>query len=99
MKVINNLSLVASDIEEYFANLDNVYPDRHKKIHKEPCKGCPSMQGDDPEVRDIKASCSKENIAREFLFVCYKRNSKLCKGYCDYNDIDQDYLDHLFKEQ
>lgn len=89
---------IKSSVDEYFEKMDRLYPDRHKVIHKGCCKRCPSAQGEDPEVKDIKEHCSKEHIAKEFLFVCAWRPSKLCKGYCDYNDIDQEFLDNLNKK-
>lgn len=84
--------------QEHFDEIDRKYPNRHKHIHKVPCKNCPSTKGSDPEADDIKATCSKGLIATEFLFVCYCRESKLCKGYADFNDIDQDYLDKLYEQ-
>jgi len=94
----NRLTKYHAGIEEYFEDLDRRYPDRHKQIHKTCCKQCPSTKGEDEESVDIKASVPKEHIAREYLFVCAWRESKLCKGYCDYNDIDQEYLDNLYKK-
>jgi len=73
------------------------FEDRHKIIHKTPCKQCPSERDKkaefkDPETEDIKL-LPKEVIAKEYLFVCAWRNSKLCKGLCDEMGIDQKYLD------
>lgn len=90
---------IKSGIEEYLSELDRKYPNRHRQIHKKSCKNCPSERGDDPETRDIKEHCSKEFIAREYLFVCAWRNSKLCKGNCDYMGINQEYLDNLYKDE
>jgi len=73
--------------------LEKQYPNRHAQIHKQCCKRCPSSFGSDPETEDIKATCSKDFIADEFLFVCAWRPSKLCKGNCDFMGIDQGYLD------
>lgn len=85
-----------SDIDKYFARLDRLYPNRRKQIHKVPCKGCPSADTRiDLESQDIKDTCSKEFLAKEGLFVCYKRESKLCKGLCDFMEIDQDFLDNF----
>lgn len=91
---------ITEKIDTYFSDLDRKYPDRHKQIHKGCCKNCPSdidnKKGiEDPESRDIKENYSKEQIAREMLFVCAWRNSKLCKGLCDYMGIDQEFLNSL----
>jgi len=95
----DKLTKYHAGIEEYFEDLNRRYPDRHKQIHKICCKQCPSDgKGEDPMSADIKATVPKEHIAREYLFVCAWRESKLCKGYCDYNDIDQEYLDKLYKK-
>jgi len=75
--------------------MDRIYPDRHSTIHKVACQHCPSTKGQDPEAADIKANCTKHEIATRFLFPCGWRGSRLCKGYCDYNGIDQQYLDSL----
>lgn len=65
-----------------------------KQIHKAACNGCPSTKGLDEESAEI-STYPKELIAREYLFVCYKRPDKLCKGLCDNMQIDQEYLDKL----
>jgi hypothetical protein len=83
--------------------LDNLYPDRHTTIHKSPCKHCPSHQDKlngrlDPESEEIK-TYPKELIAKEFLFVCYCRQSKLCKGLCDNMGIDEEYLKSLNNQE
>ena len=84
---------------DYFAELDRKYPNRHKEIHKGCCKHCPSNNfPDDPESEDIK-TLPKEFIAKEYLFVCAWRNSKLCKGNCDNMGINQDFLDNLYKDK
>ena len=81
---------------DYFERLDAEHPNRHKIIHKGCCKPCPSNQNvTDPECEDIK-TLPKEEIAREYLFVCAWRNSKLCKGNCDNMGIDQEFLDKLY---
>ena len=90
-------------IGDYFEKMDRMYPDRNKQIHKVSCKHCPSecykRNGMvDPESEDIKL-LPKEVIAKEYLFVCAWRNSKLCKGNCDYMEIDQQYLNDLYNEQ
>ena len=86
--------------EKRLEDLDRMYPNRHKQIHKVCCKNCPSEQDriagvEDPESKDIKEGYSKEVIASEFLFVCAWRQSKLCKGLCDYMGIDQQFLNDL----
>lgn len=83
--------------EKFFTDLDKFYPNRYKEIHKHCCKMCPSEQDKirgrlDPESEDIK-TLPKEIIAKDHLFVCYARNSKLCKGLCDNMGIGQEYLD------
>lgn len=90
---------IIADPNEYFAELDRKYPNRHKEIHKVSCKECPSENWpDDPESADIKL-LPKDLIAKEFLFVCFKRNSRLCKGNCNYMGIDQEFLDNLYKDE
>lgn len=84
---------------EYLDELDKKYPDRHKFIHQECCKNCPSNNDlkasvFDPETEDFK-KCSKEFLAKEVIFVCAWRPSKLCKGICNIYNIDQDFLDKL----
>lgn len=81
--------------------IDIKYPNRHIEIHKAPCKNCPShidkINGRiDPESSEIK-TYPKEIIAKEFLFVCYCRQSKLCKGLCDYMDIDEEFIKSVKK--
>lgn len=93
---MDRLPKIKLELDQYFETLERRYPNRNKVIHKQPCKGCPSTFGHDPETSDIKSSCSKEFIARELLFVCYKRTSKLCKGLCDLMEIDQEYLDSIY---
>lgn len=67
-----------------------------RQIHKSPCNGCPSTKGYDEESAEI-STYPKELIAREFLFVCYKRPTKICKGLCDKMNIDQEYLNTLYE--
>jgi hypothetical protein len=100
---------VKSSIAEYFDKQiaeqdrqDKLYPDRHKVIHKVPCKNCPSAIGklrgeEDPECKEIKETCSKGLIVNEFLFVCAWRPSKLCKGNCDYMEITEEDISNLSK--
>lgn len=71
-----------------------------KQIHKHCCKNCPTENvykkgGKDLEVEDLR-ELPKEILAKEFVFVCYCRNSKLCKGICDQYGITQEYLDNLY---
>ncbi len=87
------------NVGDYLEKIDKKFPNRHKEIHKGCCKKCPSnldrIDGTiDPESEQIK-TFSKELIAKEFLFVCAWRPNKLCKGNCDYMEIDQDYLNSL----
>lgn len=84
---------------DFFADLDRKYPDRHKKIHKAPCKNCPSMSPHvDEETEDFK-KCSDEYLISEVLFVCYLRNSKLCKGLCDNLSINQDKIYKFYENE
>jgi len=88
-----------NDIDNYFRDFDKKYPNRHKEIHKVCCKKCPSENNrkagrTDPETEDIKLY-PKEIIAKEFLFVCAWRNSKLCKGLCDQFSIDENFIKRL----
>lgn len=72
------------------------YPNRHKEIHKAPCKNCPSIIDKlngvvDPEVEDAKRLSREEQI--KTAFPCGWRPSKLCKGYCDeFNIKEKDLL-------
>jgi hypothetical protein len=68
-----------------------------RQIHKGCCKGCPSSFRMDEEAQEI-SRMPKELIAREFLFVCYKRPDKLCKGLCDNMGIDEEYLKNNAKK-
>ncbi len=75
------------------------YPNRHKEIHKVCCKHCPTEHNrrnglKDPETEDLK-SLPKEVIAKEYLFVCAWRESKLCKGVCDEFGIDEVFINSL----
>ena len=92
---MKDLKLIKADIDARFKEMERKYPNRHKEIHKQLCKNCPSQYGHDPETQQIKDTCSKEWIAKNTLFVCGWRGSKLCKGYCDSMDIDQEYIDNL----
>lgn len=76
---------------EHQNTIEVMYPNRHREIHKVHCNGCPSSFGMDEESEDI-SKYPKELIAKEFLFVCYQRQSKLCKGLCDNMGIDEEYL-------
>jgi len=83
-----------------FKSQDEKFPNRHKEIHKGCCKNCPSnfdkINGIiDPECEEIK-ELPKDVIAKEFLFVCAWRNNKLCKGICDFYEIDKTYLDNIY---
>lgn len=81
---------------EFMKKQDQKYPNRHKEIHKGCCKYCPSNNNAkagiiDPECEDIK-TLPKEVIAKEYLFVCAWRPNKLCKGICDYLEIDEEFI-------
>lgn len=83
------------EVENWFAELDRKYPNRHKEIHKVCCKNCPSSKSyKDPETESYK-SLPKEVLAKEYVFVCAWRNSKLCKGICDEYNIDEKYLESI----
>lgn len=86
---------------EAIAEEDRKYPNRHRVIHKECCKRCPSDYArrhgiEDGESKDLKDGMTKEQLAKEVVFVCAWRTSKLCKGICDYFEIDQEYLNKLY---
>lgn len=88
-----------AEIDNHLKSLNRNYPDRRKKIHREPCKPCPSHNNMingiiDPESEDIK-KLPKEIIAKEYLFVCFMRQNKLCKGLCDHMGIDEGFLNNL----
>lgn len=91
----SGLFSIADAIEE----ADKKYPNRHKEIHKVCCKQCPTDYNKrngfkDLETEDFK-QLPKEIIAKEFLFVCAWRNSKLCKGICDEFNVDEDFINSL----
>lgn len=88
-----------TEVGEKIDQLNRLYPNRHKEIHLLECKHCPSKRDsdngrEDEESKEIKANYPKEFIAKEFLFVCAWRESKLCKGLCDYMEIDQEFLNN-----
>jgi len=90
------MKIMIDNIHNYFSELDGKYPNRHKLIHKECCKHCPTENNrksgtTDPETEEIKL-LPKKIIAKEFLFVCAWRNSKLCKGLCDHMGIDEEFI-------
>lgn len=83
-------------IGDYLKEQDLKFPNRHKEIHKDCCKNCPSNIGmqngnTDPESAEIK-TYPKERIVEEYLFVCGWRPNKLCKGLCDYMEIDERFI-------
>lgn len=84
------------DPQDFLDELDKKFPDRHKQIHNDLCKHCPSANGFDEESVEI-AKLPKELIAKEYAFVCAWRNNKLCKGNCDNMGITQEYLNELYK--
>lgn len=97
MNLINKLSL---NVGSYTEEQDCLYPNRHKEIHKVCCKQCPSDHNTkngiiDPEDEEYRGA-PKEYLAKEILFVCAWRPSKLCKGLCDNHEIDQEFLDNLY---
>jgi len=66
------------------------------EIHKACCKRCPTNNNRkagiiDEESEEIKR-LPKKLIAKEYLFVCTWRPSKLCKGICDFMEIDEGFL-------
>lgn len=90
------------DVGSYTEEQDRLYPDRHKQIHKVCCEKCPSDYCTkngiiDPEDEEYKG-VPKEILAKEMLFVCAWRPSKLCKGLCDNHRIDQEFLDNLYNK-
>lgn len=73
-------------------DIELLYPNRNKEIHKVPCKNCPSIIDKingvvDPELEDAKLLTREEQI--ETVFTCGWRPSKLCKGYCDEFNIKE----------
>ena len=86
-----------------FEENERKFPNRHKVIHKGCCKNCPTEKNQkggviDSESEDIK-TYPKEVISNEFLFVCAWRPNKLCKGICDFYDINQEYLDEKVSKE
>jgi hypothetical protein len=80
---------------ENHSKVDLIYPNRFKEIHKVACEKCPSVYYrenniSDPEVEDIKNYTREEQI--KTVFPCGWRNSKLCKGYCDDFNINENDL-------
>lgn len=80
-------------------DLEALYPNHSRKIHKVPCKNCPSTHTPIPEEeiwdQEIK-KLPKDIIAKEHLFICGWRPSQLCKGFCDKMEIDQKQLDEIY---
>lgn len=79
---------------------DRRWPRRHQEIHRECCERCPSNNNKlagiiDPESADLKREYSKEFIAKNSLFVCAWRPNKLCKGNCDFHEIDEKFIQDL----
>jgi hypothetical protein len=95
---MSNLKENLSHAFEHQRKMDDLYPYRHRVIHKECCKHCPSKHGPDEETKDFM-NAPKEYLAREVLFVCAWRESKLCKGLCDIYGIDPAYLDNLHSDK
>lgn len=89
-----------SDMTNYLDEMDAKYPNRHKVIHKVHCQHCPSANSPaDPEAQDIKDHVSKEHFIKEYAFVCAWRPSKLCKGVCDFMEVDQQLIDKVHETQ
>lgn len=59
------------------------------KIHIESCENCPSANhGPDPFSIDIKEHYSRK-AQIDSAFPCAWRDEKLCKGYCDFLDLNE----------
>lgn len=74
-----------------------------RQIHKRACKHCPAKlqteRGvEDPISKDIKDNCTKEHIVKDYLYGCYLRKEKICKGLADYLEIDQETIDNISKK-
>ena len=96
MRLIEHLK---EAVDNHQKEQDELYPDRHKIIHKVPCKNCPSAHyPPDPESQDIKDNISKEHFIKEYAFVCAWRQSKLCKGICDFMEVDQELIDKVHEK-
>lgn len=83
--------------------LNNMFPERHTIIHKGCCKHCPSNNMrkaglTDPESKDLKEGLPKETLVKDYLFVCAWRPDKLCKGLCDYFEIDQNFINQTLNK-
>jgi len=88
---------VQQSMREYLDEQDRMYPNARREIHKVCCERCPTNNNriagiKDPESEDIKRCVPKEQIAKEYLFACAWRPSKLCKGICDFMGIDEEFL-------
>lgn len=84
-------------VGDYIAQMDAKYPNRRKEIHKGACKNCPSTRPPDPESQDIKDHVSKEVFIKQYAFVCAWRPNKLCKGLCDFMEVDQQLIDKVYE--
>lgn len=67
------------------------------EIHKAPCKHCPSKVDNkrgivDKMSEEIKENCTKQEIVKNFLFPCYCRKNKICKGISDYYGVTEEMI-------
>ena len=60
------------------------------EIHESPCAPCPSTKdlSEDWESQEIREAPRDVRIAHAFR--CAWRPGKLCKGYCDFNELTQE---------
>lgn len=81
---------VAKKMDE-LRRLDELYPNRHKEIHKNCCKHCPSNTDEPDPITEVFKNGPEENMING-VFVCAWRPSKLCKGICDQLKITENKL-------
>lgn len=82
---------------EYLEELEHRFPNHRREIHAKSCKHCPSAHNAkagiiDPESAEIATLPKEDIVAEQHLFVCAWRPNKLCKGFCDFCGIDEDFI-------
>jgi hypothetical protein len=92
MEKINKLQNSIKRSLDKHNELELIYPNRHKEIHKVACKHCPTVFNKkynitDPEHEEVKLLSREVQI--KTVFICGWRSSKLCKGYCDEFNINE----------
>ena len=69
-------------------------------IWPEPCKNCPSEIDNDPESKEMRQwYFSGEITADQAIFLCAWRQTKYCRGVCDFMGIDEQDIKVSAKER